>query len=146
MQNSNFIFRELNVRQIIKLLKKYQEECDYDNDYIHLDFNWQNATTEYVQMASTTKIYDWLYPINFSSVLAFTLELLQYHLYRILSNREETFKLICLNLNISQDYFYENIESIQNLLIIFNKVKICKDGKVIIMNNVEGNVAVNGKM
>lgn len=146
MQNSNFISQELDVRQIIKLLKKYQEECDCDTDYIHFGFNWQNATIEYVQMTSNTKMYDWLYPINFSSMLAFTLELLQYHLYRILSNREEAFKLICLNLNISQDYFRENIESIQNLLIVSNKVKVCKDGKVIIMNNIERNVVVYDKM
>lgn len=121
----------------LNTLKKYQEElCKLNNDFKEFNFNWKDATTEYVEMKSETAIYEWLYPIKFCGTLAFILEILQENVDDILIDRAKSFKLICFSFNISLEFFYEIIEKIQELLIKFEKVKVCKDGKVIIMNNV----------
>lgn len=54
----------------------------------------------------------------------------------ILNDREKAFSLICFKLKISKDQFYNGIYEIQNVLISSGKVRVCQNGKVILMNDI----------
>lgn len=129
--------REACLTKITKELGEYLEQIYNSNhNLIKLNFEWETATLELAEMKQETKLYNWLYPIEFSSKLAFIIEIIQNNMNYILLNREKTLELICVELEIPQDCFYNSIEEIQDLFIKFGKVKICKDGKIIIMNDI----------
>lgn len=128
---------EVNLGELIQILGEYQRQLyESNNCWIKFHFNWENATTEYVKLKHGTEWFKWLYPIKFTSTLAFILEIMQNNINYILLDREKVFEIICAKLKINLDDFYSGIAAIQELLIEFGKVKVCKDGKVVIMNDV----------
>lgn len=125
---------EIELRDLIEMLEQYQKRIfNLTSKWIEFSFDWEEATTELVEIKRSNELYKWLYPIKFSSTLAFILEILINDFNYIDTDREKAFELICLKFRINLDSFYKGIEDIQNILIAFGKVKICKSGKVIIM-------------
>ena len=128
---------EMELNWLLTVLGEYQEEIfKLDREFKEFSFNWENATKEYVEIRNNTELYEWLHPIKFSSELAIIIEMLQEHSESILINRMKVFQLICFKFNMNLQFFNRAMEEIKGLLIEYKKVKICKDGKVIIMNDV----------
>lgn len=128
---------DVELNWLLSVLGEYQEQLfKLDKKLKVFNFNWENATKEYVGIRNETELYEWLYPIKFSSELAFIIEMLQEYSEGILSNRIKVFQLICFKLNMDLEFLLRAIEEIKGLLIEYEKVKVCKDGKVIIMNDV----------
>ncbi len=137
MRKLKITLEEVNLRELIEILGKYQKQLYISNNcWKQFNFNWENATKEYVEMRPETGWFEWLYPIEFTSTLAFVLEVMQANINYILLNRTQSFHVICSKLQINPEDFSNSIKEIQELLIKYEKVKVCKDGKVIMMNDV----------
>lgn len=128
---------EVELRDLIEMLEQYQKQMfSLTSKWIEFSFNWKDATTELVEIKRNNELYKWLCPIKFPSTLAFILEILINDFNYIGEDREKAFELICLKFRINLDSFYKGIEDIQNLLITFGKVRVCKSGEVIIMKEI----------
>lgn len=94
--------------------------------------NIDNTNMQYYEhYYEENNIEDWLYPISFN----FKQRLIIQELIRNLYNEEETrwciLRKIYMKLKISRTSFFEELYKIKQLLLEFNKVKICCDGSVI---------------
>ena len=76
----------------------------------------------------------WLYPIRFNIIQNFIIDEFKQRLNDLLEHRKRTFRIIYKKLGISREVFYNNLYEIQQLMIKFKKVKLCKYGKVVINN------------
>lgn len=141
LKGKNFkrITPKLNKINVINLYKIMQTLKDAELDFTSKKFifEWENATTKFVKINDESRLYMWLFPIPFSSLLAIILEIFQNNINYMTNDREKIFESICILLKIEKNYFYKLIEKIQRLLIDFGKVKICENGKVVIMYDVQ---------
>ena len=80
------------------------------------------------------KIENWLYPIKLKKIEKLIIDSIQINIEPILKNRNQGLKLINKKLNMEHESLLKNIENIEQKLINQNKVRLCKDGKVIIIN------------
>lgn len=127
--------------KLFKIIQKLQNQIsNLDTNSVSSIFLWETATIKSVEIDSNSNFYIWLFPIKFSSSLAIILEILQNNIFYILEDREKAFELISSQLNIEKNYFYLLIKCIQILLIKSGKVKVCKNGKVIIMCDIGDNI------
>lgn len=104
---------------------------DYTQNFI---FNWRQITENLVTVEQDSFLYDWLYAIKFNVSSAFVLEMIQCNIHQVIINREKTFFQIVSNMQINIAFFQDSLEKIKKLLIEYKRVKICSDGKVIMMN------------
>lgn len=127
--------------ELIKTLKNVNSELTREEEIIHnpylkFNFDWKNATDKFVELRQESNVYNWLTPIIFSIKLGFIIEIMKNNMDYILKDREKAFSLICSKLQITQSSFYSSIYELQDILIRSRKVKVCKNGKVILMNDI----------
>lgn len=139
----NKCFKNLAIKQnelmsieLFRIIQKWENQISNCNSKKSI-FIWENTSRKFVKLNSQCKLHMWLSPIKFSDILAIVLEILHNNINYILQDRETTFESICLQLKIDKNDFYKVIDDIQNLLIEFGKVKLCKNGKVVIMYDVQ---------
>lgn len=120
-------------RCIEKLL--YRAKCEMLNiiiqEFKNMNFNNKmlNITREENPEGS---VDEWLFPIELNVISCLILEEIRGNINNVLINRAKAFKRIYIKLNITKQVFYENLKNIQKTLIKCGKVKVCKNGKVII--------------
>lgn len=138
LKKSNSPLTEIKLTELFSIIRNFQSQ-NSNSQYNHNKslFIWEKSTKNFVELNPNSKLYEWIFPIKFSSILGFILEILQQNIHYILEEREKTFESICLQLKIDIAYFYKLIGDIQFLLIKFGKVKICKNGTVVIMYDVQ---------
>ncbi len=127
--------------ELIKTLKNVNSELTREEEIIHnpylkFNFDWKNATDKFVELRQESNVYNWLTPIIFPSKLCFIIEIMKNNMNYILKDREKAFSLICSKLQITQSSFYSGIYELQDILISSRKVKVCKNGNVILMNDI----------
>lgn len=127
---------ELMSIELFRIIQKWQNQISNRNCKRSI-FTWENNSKSFVKLNSQCKLYMWLSPIKFSDILAIVLEILHDNINYILEDRETTIELICSQLKVDKIDFYKVIDDIQNILIEFGKVKQCKNGKVVIMYDVQ---------
>ena len=75
----------------------------------------------------------WLYPIEFTTIQKIIIdEIVKSSV--LCDTRENIIKKIELYTNIPEKVIVYNMEQIKELLIEFNKIRICKNGEVIVIN------------
>ena len=125
------------IQEILQTLEEYQKiQNIVESTAKKFIFNWGNATKEYVDYIEESNICDWLQPIKFDVILAIIIEAIQSNIDSVLNNRNRGLKIIQQALKIEKKKFYDSIKSIQKILIDFEKVKVCKDGTVVIINEI----------
>ena len=123
------------IEDIIEELKKQQANIENNKSpWKNLIFDWINIKEEKVNLLSGNRIYEWLYPINFSKLSAIILETINWNIDNILDDREETLKSIAIKMRTPIEVFFKELEKIQEILIIQNRAKLCINGQVIVMN------------
>lgn len=85
-------------------------------------------------MNQTNKIERWLYPIKLKRIEKLIIDTIQLNIESVIKNRTQGLNEINKKLNIECEKFYKNIEEIAQKLINQNKVRLCSDGKVVIIN------------
>lgn len=85
-------------------------------------------------MNQTNKIERWLYPIKLKRIEKLIIDTIQLNIESVIKNRAQGLNEINKKLNIECEKFYKNIEEIAQKLINQNKVRLCSDGKVVIIN------------
>ena len=93
-----------------------------------------NVKGMYNEMEYVDKIDSWIYPIKWRKIEKLIIDNIQLNINAIMKNREHGLKDITKKLDMQKDRFYLVIESIGQQLIQQNKVRICKDGRVVIIN------------
>lgn len=88
----------------------------------------------YDEMEYVDKIDSWIYPIKWKKVEKLIIDNIQLNINAIMKNREQGLREVNHKLDMQKDRFYQIIESIGEQLIQQNKVRICKDGRVVIIN------------
>lgn len=88
----------------------------------------------YDEMEYVDKIDSWIYPIKWRKIEKLIIDNIQLNINAIMKNREYGLRNITKKLDMQKDRFYQIIESIGQQLIQQNKVRICKDGRVVIIN------------
>ena len=127
-----------NIEYITEELGKYQKKMQEEKgSWKKLIFNWSNSNEEYVETIEETRIHEWLQGIKFKKISALILEEFNWNIDYILRNREEMLKEIQTKMEITKENFFEELEGIKKTLIVKNRVKICQDGRIIIMNEYE---------
>ncbi len=124
------------MKLIKTLFELTKEEEIVHNPYLKFNFDWKNASNGFVYLRPESNIYHWLNPVIFSIKLGFIIEIMKNNMDYILKDREKAFSLICSKLQITQSSFYSSIYELQDMLISSGKVKVCKNGKVILMNDI----------
>lgn len=125
------------IEEILKTLKEYQKiQKTTENITKKFIFDWETATNEYVEITEESRISSWLQPIKFNILLAIIIEAMQSNIENIIDNRNKTLPIIQKSLKLKKEKFYESIDNIQKILISFGKVKVCKDGRVVIINEI----------
>lgn len=133
--NNIQIEEKVVIENIIEELKKQQTNIeDNKSPWKNLIFDWINIKEEKVNLLSGNRIYEWLYPINFSKLSAIILETINWNIDNILDDREETLKSIAIKMRTPIEVFFKELEKIQEILIIQNRAKLCINGQVIVMN------------
>ncbi len=79
-------------------------------------------------------IEKWLYPIKLRKIEKLIIDNIQMNIREILKNRNRGLRRIYINLNIECENFYQYIENIKQKLIKENKVRLCANGNVVIIN------------
>lgn len=131
------ITEEKIIQEILRTLKEYQRMQDTTEKTTRkFIFDWNTVTNEYVDITGDNRICNWLRPIKFNILLAIIIEAMQSNIDDIIDNRNKILQIIQKSLKLKQEKFYESIETIQKILINFGKVKVCKDGRVIIINEI----------
>ena len=85
-------------------------------------------------MNQTNKIERWLYPIKLKRIEKLIIDTIQLNIESVIKNIAQGLNEINKKLNIEYEKFYKNIEEIAQKLINQNKVRLCSDGKVVIIN------------
>lgn len=133
--NNIQIEEKVVIENIIEELKKQQANIENNKSpWKNLIFDWINIKEEKVNLLSGNRIYEWLYPINFSKLSAIILETINWNIDNILDDREETLKSIAIKMRTPIEVFFKELEKIQEILIIQNRAKLCINGQVIVMN------------
>lgn len=113
----------------------YRAKCEMLNiliqEFKNMNFN-NNILNITREENEEENIDEWLYPIELNVISCLILEEIRGNINDVLINRVQTFKRIYMKLNITKQVFYENLKNIQKTLIDCGKVKVCKNGKVII--------------
>jgi len=123
------------IEDIIEELKKQQANIENNKSpWKNLIFDWINIKEEKVNLLSGNRIYELLYPINFSKLSAIILETINWNIDNILDDREETLKSIAIKMRTPIEVFFKELEKIKEILIIQNRAKLCINGQVIVMN------------
>lgn len=130
----NFSFnKDITIEKLIykAKFKMLDEMIQYFKSikYSYVIENMSNKIEE-----ENNKIEEWLGTVQFSLMQKIIIDKICDNLEQILINKRETIYQICKNLNITINVFRKNIREIQMLLITSNKAKICKNGRVIIVN------------
>ena len=81
------------------------------------------------------KIEKWLYSIKLRKIEKLIIDSIQMNIEEILENRNSGLRRIYMDLNIESEEFYQYIENIKQKLIEENKVRLCANGNVVIINN-----------
>lgn len=80
------------------------------------------------------RIENWLYPIKLKRVENLIIENIQLNIEKIIEDRKQGLEQVNDKLNMEQEKFYKNIDNIAQKLINQNKVRLCSDGRVVIVN------------
>ncbi len=135
--NNIQIEEKVVIENIIEELKKQQADIEDDKSpWKNLIFDWINIKEGKVNLLSENRIYEWLYPINFSKFSAIIIETINWNIDNILDDREETLNNIAIKMRTPREVFFKELASIQEILIIQNRAKVCVNGQVIIMNQI----------
>ena len=123
-------------RVIAKLLwrAKYHMIDYMINEFKVIDYSDNIENLGYYEEMEESSIENWLYPIKFKLIQKTILYEIRKRLHSILENRNSEFRFIYKKLKISKEKFYTILKEIQELFIVFKKVKICTNGKVVILN------------
>lgn len=125
------------IENIIEELKKQQADIEDDKSpWKNLIFDWINIKEGKVNLLSENRIYEWLYPINFSKFSSIIIETINWNIDNILDDREEILNNIAIKMRTPREVFFKELASIQEILIIQNRAKVCVNGQVIIMNQI----------
>lgn len=125
------------IENIIEELKKQQADIEDDKSpWKNLIFDWINIKEGKVNLLSENRIYEWLYPINFSKFSSIIIETINWNIDNILDDREEILNNIAMKMRTPREVFFKELASIQEILIIQNRAKVCVNGQVIIMNQI----------
>ena len=122
--------KKLELKTKDKIIK---EQC---NEEYNFKFTWDKIINEHNETKEWMRIYEWLYPIKFCTEHALILNRIQNNIFYVMEQRKKAFRVIALEINMNIEEIHENIEEIQNLLIHYNKVKVCENGEVLIMNEI----------
>lgn len=135
--NNIRIEEKVVIENIIEELKKQQTNIeDNKSPWKNLIFDWINIKEGKVNLLSENRIYEWLYPINFSKFSSIIIETINWNIDNILDDREETLNNIAIKMRTPREVFFKELASIQEILIIQNRAKVCVNGQVIIMNQI----------
>lgn len=135
--NNIQIEEKVVIENIIEELKKQQTNIeDNKSPWKNLIFDWINIKEGKVNLLSENRIYEWLYPINFSKFSSIIIETINWNIDNILDDREEILNNIAMKMRTPREVFFKELASIQEILIIQNRAKVCVNGQVIIMNQI----------
>ena len=89
---------------------------------------------DYDKVEQKSKIDNWLYPIKWKKIERIIIDSIQTNIEEIIKNRKCGLRMLAKRLNMEYKELYQNIENISKKLIKGNKAKVCRDGRVVIMN------------
>lgn len=89
---------------------------------------------DYDKVEQKSKIDNWLYPIKWRKIERIIIDSIQTNIEEIIKNRKCGLRMLAKRLNMEYKELYQNIENISKKLIKGNKAKVCRDGRVVIMN------------
>lgn len=89
---------------------------------------------DYDKVEQKSKIDNWLYPIKWRKIERIIIDSIQTNIEEIIKNRKCGLRMLAKRLNMEYKELYQNIENISEKLIKGNKAKVCRDGRVVIMN------------
>lgn len=89
---------------------------------------------DYDKIDQKNKIEKWLRLIEWRKIEKIIIDSIQMNIEEIMKNRKRGLNMLAKKLNIRYKQFYQNIDNIAEKLINGKKAKICRDGRVVIMN------------
>ncbi len=89
---------------------------------------------DYDKVEQKSKIDNWLYPIKWKKIERIIIDSIQTNIEEIIKNRKRGLCMLAKRLNMEYKELYQNIENISEKLIKGNKAKVCRDGRIVIMN------------
>ena len=117
---------------MLKEIIKEQKYMYFDNE--NLDFIYSNKNYQYGACYSTYSniISEWLFGINFSTIEQIIIDEISSRLDYFIEDRIKQLNNICVILSIGKEKLIRYIENIKNVLIENNRVRITRDGGVIV--------------
>lgn len=112
--------------KILENIIKSFQESDFDKMITYVGRN--------AEFEQEDGVSQWMYSIHLKKIQRIILDYIQRNIEEVLENRQLGLRRIYKRLNLSCKKFYQNLEEIRMILIENKKVRICKDGKVIIVN------------
>lgn len=89
---------------------------------------------DYDKIEQKNKIDTWLCTIKWKKIERIIIDSIQVNIEEIIKNRKYGLHILAKRLNMEYKEIHQNIENIAEKLINGKKVKICRDGRVVIMN------------
>ena len=80
------------------------------------------------------EILDEIDKVKLKRVENLIIENIQLNIEKIIEDRKQGLEQVNDKLNMEQEKFYKNIDNIAQKLINQNKVRLCSDGRVVIVN------------
>lgn len=89
---------------------------------------------DYDKIEQKSKIDSWLCSIKWRKIEKIIIDSIQTNMEKIIKNRKRGLHMVAKGLNIEYKEICQNIENIAEKLIKGNKAKVCRNGRVVIIN------------